>query len=139
MSSPYEQGKANSGLNTGDREPTAADYAEYNRGVAEYQGRDKPGQAPGYAGGLKTGEEWADNPNKTLAGMVRILFGSTVVIGLLVAGVAWVLGPSWAESPLSWGLIAGGVWFWLLGLMTAADQWCASALCRSGWSARRRW
>jgi hypothetical protein len=127
VSEDYQRGRR--GEPAGDW-PNAFDY---QKGVADRQAAQQPGEGSGAPtpaaqghvpdtefakeAGRAVARVWLVSPNKAVRQVVRSLVIWTAIFGAIGAGTATFLGTRWAPSPLSWGLPAAAVAFWLNGAM----------------------
>jgi hypothetical protein len=102
--------------------------AEYARGQ---QDRIQ-GQPMGGAGGgtdltrlrersAAVGRAWVEDPKGTLAAMVKVLIGFTIVGGVIGTVLGLILGDAWTKTgALTWGVNFAYVAFWFDSLITAS-------------------
>jgi hypothetical protein len=108
------------------REEDTSDL-EYNRGVQDRLAGNPP-DGGGWqdlprvrAAWANVGEYWAHDPHGTLASMVKVLTGFTIVGAIIGLVLGVLLGDAWTKTgPLTWGVNFAYVSFWVFGFMIAA-------------------
>ena len=98
---------------------------EYSRGEQDREAEDRA-QGGGSMDRVRgrwanVGALWVEDPHGTLASMIKVLTGFTIVGGVIGIVLGAVLGDAWTKTgPLTWGVNFAYVAFWVFGMMTAA-------------------
>ena len=73
------------------------------------------------AASAQVGAQWAKDPKATLATMIKVLIGFTIVGGVIGTVLGLLLGDAWTKTgPLTWGVNFAYVTFWFDGMITAS-------------------
>lgn len=102
--------------------------AEYNRGEQDrLQGQPWGGGRGGMdltrvrAAAERFGEEWRINPRASLAAMIKVTIGFTVLGGIIGTVLGLVLGNGWTRTgALTWGINGAYITFWFDGMLNAS-------------------